>query len=76
MSWTQKQSSNLCWYQATSCLSGLASKIVSWNQQHPEISPGIKSHHFHHVLASKIVSLNQQSPEISPGITPCPVYHV
>ena len=40
-----RKSWNKCWFQATSCLSSLQSKIVSWNQQNPEISAGIKSHH-------------------------------
>ena len=35
---------NYCWYQATSCLSDSASKIVYSNEESPKISAGIKPH--------------------------------
>ena len=45
---------NKYWYQATSCLWGSASKIVSWNQKSPEISAGIKPHHVYQVKPPKM----------------------
>ena len=47
-------SSNYCWNQPMSCLSGLVSKIVTSNQQSSEISAGIKLCHVYHLYNQKL----------------------
>ena len=56
-----------------SCLSGLASQIVYWNPQSPEISSVFNPYNF---LNQKMLYSNQETPEISAGIKLHHIYHV